>query len=532
MDTICAPAEGRIDGRGVKAGRQFSMHLSRLSVKTRRSLNLLVVVALLSASSAIAVAAMPATLEATPSNANGSRLYVGYDAQLTAEMPADWQPDMALLYDYAGSDGFVFSHSLDVSPRSLDVACAAMANDDRFAGHGQSQSTTWRDKPACVVRFSGGGNRGPVALVFAHPHPAEDGHNQFVSIFVDASHFDSVLETVSFDPAKVTADAYLDAAIDFAQTHSLWRDRIDWVFTRGTAHDLLANQLADQGLGRAYKPLQYVASQIRQAGGDGHNWFSAGDGAGETSVPASVPLPAGELLTKAIGYIAIPGFTGNDDQALQFATAGRGIIQDSIGGGACGWIVDLRMDTGGNMYPMTGVIAPLLPPGEVIRFRDANGSELAVTYDGKGEFDYDGQPMNPMYSPAVQGDGEASRQPVAVLIGPNTASAGEATALAFAGRDRTRFVGSTTARFTTGPTALHLFDDAILMISAFWMVGPHGAIYPDAIVPDVKISSGAVSQASSDDVVVQAAKEWLGRQPGCRDRGATPATTPLATPSQ
>lgn len=508
------------------------MLLSHLLTKARRSMNLLIVIALIAASSAIAVAAEPATPEATARIANGSRLYVGHDAQLTAEMPADWQPDMALLYDYAGSDGFMMSHSLDVSPRSLDAACAAMANDDRFAGHGQSKSTTWRDKPACVVRLSGGGNRGPVALVFAHPHPAGDGHNQFVSIFVDAPHFDSVLETVSFDLAKITPDAYLDAAIDFAQTHSLWPDQIDWAFTRSTAHDLLANQPADQGLRRAHKPLQYVASQIRQAGGEGHNWFSEADGSGETSVPASVPLPAGEPLTGTVGYIAIPGFKGDNDQALLFATAGRGIIQDAVDGGACGWIVDLRMDTGGNMYPMVGGIAPLLDPGEVIRFRDPNGMEVAVTFDGKGGFEYDGTPMDPSNSPAFQSDSRISRQPVAVLIGPNTWSSGAATALAFAGRDQTRFFGGRTGRFTTAPAGEHLFDGAVLRVSAWWMVGPHGAIYPNGIAPDVEISSGAVSAASNNDVVVQAAKEWLGQQPGCRDRGATPAATPLATPKQ
>jgi len=482
------------------------MHFSRLSAFTWQSLNLLVMVPLLTASRAIAVAADSAMAEATAGIANGSRLYVGHDARLTAEIPADWQPDMALLYDYAGPDGFIFSQSLDVSPMSLDTACAETANHNRFAGRGQSQRTTWRDQPACVVRSSGVGDLAPVALVFAHPHPAEDGHNRFVSIFVDAAHFDSVLETVSFDPARVTPDAYLDAAIDFAQTHSLWRDQLDRAFTRSTAHDLLANQPADQGLQRAHKPIRYVASQIRQAGGDGHNSFLEGGALGETSVPASVPLPTGESLTGAVGYIAIPGFTGDNDQALQFATAGRGIVHDAVDGGACGWIVDLRMDTGGNMYPMTGVLAPLQPSGEVIRFRDINGSEQVVTYDGKGGFVYDGQPMDSIYSPAVQGEGEA-------------------TALAFAGRDRTRFFGSTTARFTTSPIVVHLFDGAVLLIATTWMVGPHGAIYPNGIAPDVEISSGNVSAASNNDAVVKAAMAWLEQQPACANRKATPGAT-------
>lgn len=148
-----------------------------------------------------------------------------------------------------------------------------------------------------------------------------------------------------------------------------------------------------------------------------------------------------------------------------------------------------------------------------------------VTYDGKGGFVYDGQPMDSIYSPAVQGEGEAVRQPVAVLIGPNTRSAGEATALAFAGRDRTRFFGSTTAHFTTSPIVVHLFDGAVLLIATTWMVGPRGAIYPNGIAPDVEISSGNVSAASNNDAVVKAAMAWLEQQPACANRKATPGAT-------
>ncbi|HWV24937.1 MAG TPA: S41 family peptidase [Thermomicrobiales bacterium] len=462
----------------------------------------------------------PLSSAATPGLDGDTRLYVGHDAQLTAEMPTQWQPDMTLTYDYAGVDGFIGSESIALPDHSLDEACAAVAASERFSGHGVSKPRSWRNRPACEIGIGHGESDSPSALVFAHPHPAADGHNQYVSFFADSAHFERMLASISFDPSNVSADAYLDAAIDFAQTHSLWRDRMDWALTRRTAHDLLSNQPVDQGMGRAHRSIQYVVSEIWRVGGDGHNWFGANmSGNAEASRSAPLPLPTGELLSKSVGYLAVPGFGGDSDQALQFVTAGRDLIKGAAAGGACGWIVDLRDDIGGNMYPMVGGVAPLLPAGAIMGFHAVNGAEVMVTYDGKGGFEVADQLMDPAYSPAVPVSTRLDRYPVAVLIGPKTASAGEATALAFAGRDRTRFFGATTARFATAPVFLHLFDGAMLKLSAAWMVGPHGAIYPNAIAPDVPIASGAVNQASSNDTVVQAAREWLYQQPECAEDG-------------
>lgn len=134
------------------------MHFSRLSAFTWQSLNLLVMVPLLTASRAIAVAADSAMAEATAGIANGSRLYVGHDARLTAEIPADWQPDMALLYDYAGPDGFIFSHSLDVSPMSLDTAVlkrqtitASRDVDSPKGPHGETNPPAWSVCPGSGI---------------------------------------------------------------------------------------------------------------------------------------------------------------------------------------------------------------------------------------------------------------------------------------------------------------------------------------------------------------------------------------------
>lgn len=115
-------------------------------------------------------------------------------------------------------------------------------------------------------------------------------------------------------------------------------------------------------------------------------------------------------------------------------------------------------------------------------------------------------------------------QPVAILIGPQTASAGEATTLALASRDRTRFFGEPTSGTATGPTYLHMYDGALLSLATAWMVGPQGAIYPEGIAPDVVVSPSDVVHPLADDPVVQEASKWLHEQPDCEPSAATPAS--------
>jgi len=63
------------------------------------------------------------------------------------------------------------------------------------------------------------------------------------------------------------------------------------------------------------------------------------------------------------------------DLQQRYADAGARGIADAAPL-TCGWIVDLRRNRGGNMYPMLAAVAPLLPDGAGMSFRSVNG-ELA-----------------------------------------------------------------------------------------------------------------------------------------------------------
>ncbi|HEX5184099.1 MAG TPA: S41 family peptidase [Allosphingosinicella sp.] len=88
--------------------------------------------------------------------------------------------------------------------------------------------------------------------------------------------------------------------------------------------------------------------------------------------------------------------------------------------------------------------------------------------------------------------------PLAVLIGPRTASSGEMSAVAFIGRARARTFGALSAGFTTANQAYPLSDGAMLVVTETTIRDRTGRDYAGPIRPDVP----------ADDAE-QAAEHWL-----------------------
>lgn len=70
--------------------------------------------------------------------------------------------------------------------------------------------------------------------------------------------------------------------------------------------------------------------------------------------------------------IVLPGLVTGDDPtaAERYITAGWALLDEQ----ACGWIVDLRGNGGGNLFPMLVAIAPLLGPGPTVGYRRRDGT--------------------------------------------------------------------------------------------------------------------------------------------------------------
>jgi carboxyl-terminal processing protease len=297
------------------------------------------------------------------------------------------------------------------------------------------------------------------------------------------------------DPVlSVNADIYLQRAINLMREWSINRDEVDW-----TAVEERVYRIADGAVSteETHSAIRSAMAQLR----DDHSVFLTARQANEFDTQATFSDPVVELRDDHIGYVSIGGFSGNiGDQADAYATELATELTDVMPA-ACGWIVDLRGDTGGNMWPMVGGLAPLVGTGHVGSFVYPNGTIESWTL-ADGIAYWDEMPMT-TYGTAVAIDGP----PVAVLIGPRTASSGEATAIAFHARPDTRFFGQSTAGLTTSNEPLALSDGALLILTMSVFTDRAGASYGQdiSVDPDELVDGDPTSAATG----------WLLAHPRC-----------------
>jgi C-terminal processing protease CtpA/Prc len=98
---------------------------------------------------------------------------------------------------------------------------------------------------------------------------------------------------------------------------------------------------------------------------------------------------------------------------------------------------------------------------------------------------------------------------VAVLFDRGTASSGEAVAIAFAGRPRSRSFGEHTAGFSTANQNIPLSDGALLFLCSSVAADRTGHPYPDGLNPEVEIPPPVSRPAEDEDAVIQAAEKWI-----------------------
>lgn len=190
-----------------------------------------------------------------------------------------------------------------------------------------------------------------------------------------------------------------------------------------------------------------------------------------------------------IGYIQVPGLRGtgaHDGAAFTAELCNR--IATLASTSTKGWIVDLRQDNGGNMWPMLNGLHSLLGDSDAGGFRDRQGKT---------------RKWRARASPECRVDLSDSR--VAVLVGPKTASSGEAVAVAFRARPGTRFFGQTTAGLATANTTFPLPDGGTLLLTTAAMADREGNEYPRGIVPEVVVSG--------DQDAIEMAAGWLRSAP-------------------
>lgn len=234
-----------------------------------------------------------------------------------------------------------------------------------------------------------------------------------------------------------------------------------------------------------------------QAGGK-HSSFITPDQAREWETAGeSVQLP--EVTSDGrVGTVTLPAFNSSDLELQQeYVDAALDGLQAEQRNASCGWVIDLRDNAGGNMFPMLAAVAPLLDDGTVMALESESAHSHVDVANGRL-----------LDSPLAYKEhgGFVLDAPVALLTSSATSSAAEGVVIAFTGQDSVRSFGGRTAGYTTGNEVFELSDGALLVLTTNYMVDRDEIVYDGPIDPDVTVNP----RGGRDPRL--AAQAWLAEQ--------------------
>ena len=298
-------------------------------------------------------------------------------------------------------------------------------------------------------------------------------------------------------PPPTAADE-LGAALKILKTKHIDRARADWPAIEAVAW---------KGLHRSGKPEEaYPAiNGVIKALGEKHTslftrneWKAqmTGEQQGGTK-PIPLTQPQFRMLSDRIGYVHIYAFIGTSEAVKAYEARFRIGMTQLRKQGACRYIIDLRGNNGGNMWPMLNGVAPLLgnPP---FGFFEPGSDPGEVWTTRQGEVQgVDAADIDRIAAHTQK----RNAPPVAVIVDRKTSSSGEFTAMAFEGRGGARFFGQPTAGYVTGNDLFPLPDGAEMAVTVSGSQDRLHRKYRDRIVPDEITEPGMATDA--------AARQWL-----------------------
>lgn len=252
---------------------------------------------------------------------------------------------------------------------------------------------------------------------------------------------------------------YADDALT-AMDQGLYASGERWRQARATAHEKTrdASSYAET--------LPALREALAVAGGKHSRLFDSGQSLESTTTDRELPTVE---VAGGVATVRLPRLmTTEESFRRQYATTlAEGI--SSADASACGWVVDLRGNRGGDMLPMLAGLYPLLDDGTIGGWQTRDGHRTDVTATA-GRIQA-GQES--MAAPVTRRIGE----PVAVLQDDETASSGEVVLLAFRGSDRARSFGQGSAGYSTSNQVKSLYDDTQMLLTTGVDVDRSGRAY-------------------------------------------------------
>ena len=186
-------------------------------------------------------------------------------------------------------------------------------------------------------------------------------------------------------PPSPAVRKYLEEVVRILQANFINRAAINWVVFK---QNLLAKASGANTIEQAYPA---VVSAI-VALGDKHSMFASARLVKESKLPTAQqpPLYPDEPVPGDIGYIRIPWVVGSQEKLDAYIAHVQAQIKERDKPALKGWLVDLRGNMGGNMWPMLVGVGPVLGEDTLGYLFDSNNTKTAWRYEkGKALADCD-----------------------------------------------------------------------------------------------------------------------------------------------
>ena len=246
---------------------------------------------------------------------------------------------------------------------------------------------------------------------------------------------------------------------------------------------------------------------------DGHSFLVPAVAPGQPlfPMPARTPVPQFQLVATHRGTVLrwIPPattYTGAKAQADYVAKVYDEAAALPGAGRACALVVDLSAQTGGNAWPPFIAMYPLFGTANKARWVDRDGQAVPVV-NRAGLEQMAGKAVPDRANPLAP----FAAEPVAVLVGERTSSAGEMLLVALMGEARVRTFGRTSHGMSTANATHMLPDGSTLVLTEMRYALGDGPVIRGGIPP----MQPAAAEAPWEESVGEAAEWAAAHSPRC-----------------
>lgn len=327
--------------------------------------------------------------------------------------------------------------------------------------------------------------------------------NSFILFIILFSNIDvSITENHPQQKFNLSEEAYnyLEEALTYMEVGSVNRKNLDWNFLKIETYKKASNALTPKD---TYEAIELAISLLK----DNHSFFMRPEQVSflenkNNDQAIDIIQSKSMLINNQIGYLLVPPCNSlSEDSMKKYALSLQQEIQTLDENKLNKWIVDLRGNSGGNMWPMVLGLRPLIKVDTFGFFSDGSGEYHAWNFEGLF-VKVENFEISSLNEPSYQLNQLAPR--IAVLIDNQTASSGESTTIAFLGGIQTKVFGQKTGGYTSANEAIQLSDGAAIFLATTYSADRLGKIYRDGITPDQITEIG--------DFTLNEAIQWLEKE--------------------